>query len=143
MLAACGPVFYQSQVNMHLFCRPKMSQWLWAVDCMPSGKAPPPCSDSSRPIAAPCRNRFPLLPLNAFILHAPVEGSAECEEWWAEAHRVSRLIPGQSTTICFVDANGKVGSSTSDAIGPVHPDTETFNGFLFASIVVAVRPVRT
>ena len=69
--------------------------------------------------------------MHALLLHAPVEGSGDSELWWIESSRVARLLPSHGVTLFFVYANGRVGSSVSEAMRPVHPATETLNGYLF------------
>ena len=69
--------------------------------------------------------------MNAFVAHSPIEGSEESKAWWAESHRVARLAPAQGCTLYFIDANGRLGSVLSECVGPLHPEAETLNGYLF------------
>ena len=41
----------------------------------------------------------------------------------------------------FVDANGRVGSSLSEAVGPAHPETETMNVYLFHQWMLQARSI--
>ena len=75
------------------------------------------------------------------LLHAPIEGTDGCPAWWDESIRVFILLPYHGRTIHFVDANGRVGSSCSQAIGDVQPDSETPNGHLFHLWLIRVQAV--
>ena len=80
--------------------------------------------------------RAPCFSLNAMVLHAPVEGGDINEAWWAETLRIQALLPQRAHNLYFVDANGRVGSSISEAIGSVMAEVETVNGWLCSSMAV-------
>ena len=60
------------------------------------------------------------------VMHAPIEGSNKSEMWWIESGRVARLHPSHGATL-FAAGNGRVGSSVSEAIGLVRPESATMN----------------
>ena len=85
--------------------------------------------------------RAPCFSLNALVLHAPVEGGDTNEAWWAETLRIQALLPQHAHNLYFVDANGRLGSSCSEAVGSVLAEDETFNGWLFHQWLLAIRAV--
>ena len=63
--------------------------------------------------------------LNALVMHGPVEASEGADMWWDLSQAVARMLPRNARSIFFVDANGRVGSSQSEAIGIAHADVDT------------------
>jgi hypothetical protein len=74
-------------------------------------------------------------------LHAPVEGGDTNEAWWAETLRIQALLPLHAHNLYFVDANGRLGSSCSEAVGSVMAEAKTVNGWLFHQWLLAIRAV--
>ena len=77
--------------------------------------------------------RAPSVQLDFIVAHAPCEAAAEAEkvQWWrklevAEAQRHSR-----APLVVLIDANGRLGSQASAAVGQEEPDQESSNGSHF------------
>ena len=83
--------------------------------------------------------RAPRFAMDALVLHAPVEGSEGAELWWGESFTVAKLLPAPTSLLCLVDANARVGSLISEAIGDDHHEEETVNGALFHAWLLRLR----
>ena len=72
--------------------------------------------------------RAPCFAMNVMILHAPVEGAELAEAWWLDSARIARNLPQEAASLYFVDANARIGSVLSGAVGEVHADPQSNNG---------------
>ena len=114
--------------TVSLSCRPAPAEVPWAVRCGPTPN-PYACvggkdlffrpSDFVALFASP-RLRILRVIARRFqctiaVAHAPHTGEALVREaWWAD---LSRRLSGQPDLVLLVDANGRLGSSTSAAVG--------------------------
>ena len=82
--------------------------------------------------------RSKVFSIDVLIMHGPVEGSAESEEWWATSLRIAKNMPCLKDSLFFVDANARLGSVLSEAVGDVHAEPESANGAHFHAWLLAV-----
>ena len=69
--------------------------------------------------------------IDIMVLHSPVEGSPDAEEWWEGSLKIARTLPRLQDAIFLVDANARLGSIVSEAVGDVYAEKESCNGLLF------------
>ena len=72
-------------------------------------------------------------PITCFVLHAPGEhtGAEVVQAWWKESEKLLDRVPKAEPVIMMVDANARVGSVQSSAVGPQCPDEEDEGGSAF------------
>lgn len=73
-------------------------------------------------------NQICLVSANAPHLVQNAKGRKVCEKWWEDFSTVVRNVAGGGPVMCFIDANGRVGSVVSDMIGGWLGDEEDLNG---------------
>ena len=74
------------------------------------------------------------------VWHAPhsMRPSEEREAWWHDSERLVRaLIKPDDDLVLLVDANARVGSVVSSAVGPCGAERESHNGILFREFLQA------
>ena len=76
------------------------------------------------------------LSLNVLVLHAPVDGDPAAEDWWESTRQVAKRLRCDAPSVGLVDANARLGSELSEAVGGVHPETENSNGAMFHELLV-------
>ena len=84
--------------------------------------------------------RHPTTNLVAIVAHAPsTESAEEASQWWA--NQLALIPTGYKTwdRIILTDANARVGSITSPAIGALHPDVENAAGTGFHRMALDQR----
>ena len=86
--------------------------------------------------------RTPYLHIDVYVGHSPHSGnSAAClDEWWKQTMHVLRQRRHAGTDVLFLfDVNGKIGSSTSPAVGDCCANEETRNGWHFHCMLQEFR----
>ena len=89
--------------------------------------------------------RSKTLEASVVVAHSPVEGHERAEVWWALGETLTAFDNDVPMYVC-VDANGRLGSSTSKHVGSLNADQETPNGerlrhFLVGANLCAVNTV--
>ena len=83
---------------------------------------------------------------NVVVAHSPVEGHEHAEAWWeALGDMLTAFVNDVPTDVC-IDANCRLGSSTSKHVGSLAADQDTPNGerlrhFLVGANLCAVNTV--
>ena len=80
------------------------------------------------------------------MAHSPVEGHGRAEDWWETLSELLLTFVNDAPTNVCIDANGRLGSSTSTHVGSLSADQETPNGerlhrFLAGADLCAVNTV--
>ena len=65
---------------------------------------------------------------NVVVAHNPVEGHEHAENWWETLSEFLLSFDNDAPTYVCIDANGRLGSSTSKHVGSLSADLETPNG---------------
>ena len=85
-----------------------------------------------------CAVRSKNLRLDILVAHAPYAkfGMEEVEAWWNELGAVVRARRSPAPLVCLVDANAKVGSVMSSAVGDRSPEEQNETGQVFHSYLL-------
>ena len=83
---------------------------------------------------------------NVVVAYGPVEGHERAEAWWEASGEMLSVLANYVPLYVCIDANGRLGSSTSKHVGSLNADQETPNGerllhFLVGANLCAVNTV--
>ena len=68
------------------------------------------------------------------VAHSPVEGHERAEVWWETLiELLLTFVNDAPTCVWCIDANGRLGSSTSQHVGSLSADQERLHRFLVES----------
>ena len=65
---------------------------------------------------------------NVVVAHSPIEGHERADAWWEALGEMLTASADNVPTCTCIDANGRLGSSTSKHVDSLAADQETPNG---------------
>ncbi|CAE7265178.1 unnamed protein product, partial [Symbiodinium sp. CCMP2456] len=76
-------------------------------------------------------------PIRLIVAHAPhrAHTSTEKQDWWKRFSHLCHSYAGNGQVVLMIDANCRIGSETSQAVGPHQPDIEDESGYWFRRVL--------